>query len=786
MKFGYFDDSAREYVITRADTPRPWSNYLGSTEYGAIITNHAGGYSFYRSALGSRFLRIRPNSVPLDQPGRYFYIRDNDANDFFSASWQPVGKSLTEYESICRHGTGYTVISSKYSELETETTYFVPLNQTFEYWRLRITNRSTRSRSLSVFTYCEFATSWYMPADQSNLQYSQFIAKATVENEVLGLAIHPYVEFDPTNLEGCGRLWMTLRGGSLEGFETVRERFLGGSYATYARPEVVVLGRCSNFLAEGENPCGTLQTNLTLEPNETREFIVMLGLGTPASHGTATISEFGNAERCEQEFESLKHSWHSKLTSLAVETPDSEFNSMVNVWNAYNSLVTYAWSRHASLIYNGERDGLGFRDTVQDFLGVTHLLGEDIQPRLELMLSGQVSSGGAIPVIKPEKHRPGQEEAPDPEHYRSDDCLWFFNAVPDYVAETGKLDFYSKVIPFADSGKATVLGHLRRALEFNLERVGKNGLPCGLAADWNDCVKMGYHGESVMVAFQVRYGLRVYVEIADTLGMPEEGNWAKARLAELDRNIQASTWDGEWFLWAIGADGHRYGSKEESEGQIYINTQAWAIISGSASTAQAQASLDAVHERIATPYGIMLSGPPFTHTPRTVMGGVIYNHGIKENAGIFCHTQGWAGDRAYEYYRAYMPAAYNERATEREIEPYVHCQTVYAPCNRNVGKARVPWLTGAAAWSMHAASQWILGIRPELGGLRIDPCIPSNWPGFTARRRFRGKLVEIQVTNPKSKCGGVSSMTIDVAQVRGNLAPLDKLRDGSVIAVVLG
>ena len=297
-----------------------------------------------------------------------------------------------------------------------------------------------------------------------------------------------------------------------------------------------------------------------------------------------------------------------------------------------------------------------------------------------------------------------------------------------------------------------------------------------------------------MVTFQVRYGLRVYVEIAQTLGLPAEATWAKEKLLELDEHIQAATWDGEWFLWAIGADGHRYGSKQETEGQIYINTQTWAVLSGAGTFEQSKSAMAAVHERIATPYGIMLSGPPFTHTPRTVMGGVIYNHGIKENAGIFCHTQGWAvmaetllgnGDQAYAYYRAYMPAAYNERATEREIEPFVHCQTVYAPCNRNAGKARVPWLTGATAWSMHAALEWILGIRPELAGLRIDPCIPSTWPGFTLRRRFRGMKLDIDVRNPHAKCKGISSLLVDGQLIRGNLAPLEKLSEGTKIVAVL-
>jgi N,N'-diacetylchitobiose phosphorylase len=755
MNYGHFDDAAREYVITRPDTPRPWSNYLGSIEYGAIITNNAGGYSFYRSALSSRLLRLRSNSVPMDQPGRYFYLRDRDSGDYWSASWQPVGKPLSRYKSICRHGTAYTAIKSRYAGIESESTYFVPLDQTFEYWWLRVTNRSKKARTLSVFTYCEFATSWYVPNDLLNLQYAQFIVKAEMADGILGMATHPYVAFDPGQLAGCGRTWMALTGAPLAGFETVRERFLGDVYHTYANPEAVVRGACSNFLAEGENPCGTLQAEITLAPGETRELIVLLGLGTPASHGRAAVAEFGSSERCAQELARLQAHWHGLLEAVRVRTPDADLNHMVNVWNAYNALVTYAWSRHASLIYNGERDGLGFRDTVQDILGVMPLLKEKVRARLELMLTGQVASGGAIPVIKPFDHHPGHDRPPADKEYRSDDCLWFFHAVPDYVAETGDLDFYRTVLPYADQGEATVLGHLRRALEFNLERTGKNGLPCGLAADWNDCVQMGYFGES----------------------------------------IKKAAWDGEWFLWAIGADGHRYGSKQEEEGQIYINTQVWAVISGAATPEQARSAMNALRERIATPYGIMLSAPPFTKTPRTVMGGVIYNHGIKENAGIFCHTQSWAvmaeallgnGDQAYAYYRAFMPAAYNDRAEIREIEPYVHCQTTYAPCNRNAGKSRVPWLSGTASWSYHTAVQWILGIRPEIDGLRIDPCIPKDWPGFTMRRQFRGMTVKIEVKNPHGVCRGVQSVTVDRKVVMGNLVPLERLKEGARIVAVLG
>jgi cellobiose phosphorylase len=793
--YGHFDDKHKEYVITRPDTPRPWSNYLGSLDYGAIVTNNAGGYSFYKSALGSRFLRLRSNSVPLDQPGRYFYLRDEETGDFWSSSWQPVGKPLAKYKSECRHGTAYTSIESRYSAIETESTYFVPLNQAFEYWRLRVTNKSKKVRKLKIFTYCEMASPWHMPNDLTNLQYSQFITKATVEQDMLGMAVHPYHAFDPNNLMGCHRLWMTVCGAPLAGYETVRERFLGSVYNTYANPQAVIDGRCSNFLAEGENAIGTLQVEIELQPGETRELITMLGLGTPDSHGYRTRAEFGTPERCEAELQKLKAHWHGLLGAATVKTPDHEFDSMANVWGAYNALITYTWSRHASLVYNGERDGLGFRDTVQDFLGAMPMLKEQIRERLELMLTGQVSNGGAMPVVKPFDHKPGSMPAPKREEYRSDDCQWFFNAIPDYVAETGDVDFYKKVLPYADQGEATVLGHLRRALEFNLERSGRNGLPCGLHADWNDCVKMGYNGESVMVAFQLRYGLETYAGIAERLALPEEASWARAELKKLEDNIQKAAWDGDWYLWAIGDDGHRYGSKEEKEGRIYINTQVWAVMSGAAPVDQGRKAMDALKEQLATPYGIMLSAPPFTHTPPTVMGGVIYNHGIKENAGIFCHTQSWAviaeamlgnGDQAYEYYRAFMPSAYNERAELREIEPYVHCQTTYATCNRNAGKSRVAWLSGTASWSQHTALQWILGVRPEIDGLRIDPCIPKAWPGFSMTRVFRGLRVRIEVQNPSGVCKGVKSLTVGGKTIEGNLVPLALLKDNVKVLVTLG
>ncbi|MGD0464923.1 MAG: N,N'-diacetylchitobiose phosphorylase [Tepidisphaeraceae bacterium] len=789
MQFGYFDDEAKEYVVTRPDTPRPWSNYLGSTEYGAIITNNAGGYSFYRSAALGRFLRLRSNSVPLDQPGRYFYLRDRSSGDYWSASWQPVGKPLDRYKSTCRHGTAYTIITSEYDSIETESTYFVPLGQTFEYWRLRVTNRSAKPRAISIYTYCEFTHVGNLYNDLVNLQYSMFVNKADMIDGMLAIASHPYEPLNLENLAEPGRYWMKLVGAPVAAFETLRDHFLG-NYGNYGQPEALVSGKLTNFQTAGENVVGVQQVDLDLKPGETRELLVLLGLGTPETHGKATVAQFGNPDRCRSELQKLKKYWHSLLESVHVKTPDAEFDSMINVWNAYNALITYAWSRSASLIYNGERDGLGFRDTVQDFLGVTALLKEKMRDRLELMLTGQVECGGAIPVIKPFSHRPGHEKSPTPHEFRSDDAEWLLNAVPAYVAETGDIDFYKKVLPYADHGQATVLGHLKRALEFNLERTGRNGLPCGLLADWNDCCNLGFTGESVMVAFQVRYGLGVYAEIAERLNLPDERKWALAQSDKLDKAIQKICWDGEWFIWATGKDGTIYGTKHMEEGKVYINTQAWAVLSGAATPQQAKTAMKSMKDYLFTPYGLTLSAPPFEKTPKQIMGGVIFNKGIKENGGIFNHPQSWAvmaecmlgnGDQAYEYYRAFMPAAYNTRAEIRQIEPYAHGQTTYATCSPNAGKCRTPWLTGTVGWSYFAAVQYILGIRPEIDGLRIDPCIPANWPGFEMSRVFRGKKLTIKIANPSGKCKGVRSLKVNGKTIQGNLLPISALSDGAVI-----
>jgi cellobiose phosphorylase len=588
--------------------------------------------------------------------------------------------------------------------------------------------------------------------------------------------------------------WMTVVGAPLSAYDTSRDAFIG-TYGGYHAPAAVLRGQCSNSDSFGDNSCGSLQSDLELAPGETKELLVMLGIGDARTAGEAVRREFGSLERCDAELERLKDTWHSRLGSLIVDTPDEDINHTVNVWGLYNCLITFAWSRAASLVYNGERDGLGFRDSVQDILGVAAAIPAEAQKRLELMLTGQLANGGAIPVIKPFAHRPGHEAPPPAEEYRSDDCLWFFNAVPAMVAESGDFAFYDKVLPYADSGEATVFGHLRRALEFNLERLGAHGIPCGLSADWNDCLRLGYKGESLFVAFQLRLGLTVYSDIALRLGRPAESAWALSHRADLDRNIQKHCWDGEWFIWAIAEDGTVYGTKTYEEGQVYFNTQVWAVISGAASPEQVKKALDTVKRKLATPYGLMLSAPPFVKTSIEVMRAVVFNTGIKENAGIFNHTQGWGiiaetlagnGERAYEYCKAALPAAWNDRAEVRQCEPYVQGQTTYSDFSPRPGNTRTSWLSGAAAWAYYSLTQYILGIRPEYDGLRIDPCVPAAWKGFKAERRFRGKVVRIEVKNPSGVQKGVKELYLNGERQASNLAPAAKLREDNEVVVVMG
>ena len=633
MKYGYFDDANKEYVIERPDTPKSWSNYLGSTRYGAIITNNAGGYSFFQSSAQGRFLRLRFNAVPLDQPGRYLYFHDKVSKDFWSASWQPVGKPLDNYKTECRHGSAYTKISSEYTQIKSEVLFFVPLDADLECWHVKVTNTGKTVRNLRAFTYVEFASNWNALDDMNNLQYTQYIIKTSYVPNIIDHGSNVNIPPQPENFQDKdqGRhTFIGVAGIEASGFDTTRDEFIG-PYRTYANPIAVELGQCSNSLTEGDNGCGSLQMDIDLKPGESKVFTIVMGIGEAAKEGKAAIAKYKDAHVVESALKDLKAYWHQRIEGLTAQTPDPAFNSMINMWNPFNNLITYAWSRAASLVYSGERDGLGYRDTMQDMIGVLHNIPDEAGERIELMITGQVSTGGAMPVVKPFAHKPGYEPAPAEHHYRSDDSLWLFNTIPAYVKETGNIDFYKKVLPYADKGEATVLGHLRRAIEFSIEHSGAHGLPCGLAADWNDCLVLGLKGESVFVAFQLSFAMKEYIEISEMLGEKAEVAWAKEQWDILNKNIEKYAWDGDWYLRAYRHDGLKFGSHENDEGKIFLNPQTWAVLSGSAKGDRAIKVMDMVYQYLASEYGIALVDPPYEKTEHSVIKAPLFNKGMKEN-----------------------------------------------------------------------------------------------------------------------------------------------------------
>lgn len=794
MNYGFFDNQNKEYCITRPDTPRSWSNYLGSTRYGAIITNNAGGYSFFQSAAQGRFMRLRFNAIAMDQPGRYLYLRDMNTGDYWSASWQPVGKPLSEYRTECRHGTAYTRINSEYKNIESSVTYFVPLDKDFECWWVKIRNNGKETAKLRLFTFVEYACNWNAADDLINLQYTQYIASMSVHNGIIDHGTNVHIPAMPDNFQekDQGRhTFLGLAGAEVTGYDTDRETFLG-PYRTYANPVVVENGTCTGSLAVGDNPCGTLQTDLFLEPDEEKEFVVIMGIGGAQEEGAGIIKQFTSPGVVRNEFEKLRSFWHHRIEGLSINTPDDAFDQMMNMWSPFNCLITYAWSRAASLVYAGERDGLGYRDTVQDMLGVLPLIPDEARERLELMITGQVSTGGAMPVVKPFAHKPGSEKKPDEKDYRSDDCLWLFNTIPAYVKETGDIAFYDKVLPYADSGEDTVLGHLRRAIGFNLERSGKHGLPCGLKADWNDCLELGHEGETVFVAFQLRYALKTYAEIAQVLGKPSESAWAIEKMKVLDEHIERHAWDGKWYKRAFRYDGLPFGSKDCEEGKIFLNPQSWAIYSGHADDEKARLAMASVKEMLSTDYGLMICAPPYEKTDFTVIRATLMNKGMKENAGIFNHIQGWAviaetllgnGNQAWEYYKAYLPSAYNDRAELRQIEPYVYSQSTHSKYSPRYGASRLPWLSGTATWAYYTACTYILGFQPDYGGFRLDPCIPSAWKEISYKRRFRSREINVKVENPDGKQKGIKQILLNGKDAGSDYIGFEKLGDRNEIVV---
>ena len=792
MRYGHFDDQACEYVITSPNTPKSWINYLGSRLYGGIVSQNAGGYSFYKSGGTGRILRMRFNGVPVDQPGRYLYIRDESDGDFWSPSWQPVGKPLDQYRSLVRHGLGYSVFEAQYKGIDSRYTIFIPDGQAFEYWSLKLTNTTAKRRKLSVFSYAELANNWNFRMDLENLQYSQYTVQMSVHDGMIRWR-------NATN-PGYEEVWFGLAGAPVEGFDTDRDIFLG-PYHTQANPAAVQRGKCFGSLAVGDNGCATLQSSVVLEPGESRDLVFMLGMGSPIESwnglpaGKDVLREFGSPERLAKELEATKKGWQDRLAALQVKTPDLDMNSMINVWHAYQTHMTFNWSRGVSLVEAGDRDGLGYRDTVQDILAITHSIPEAAEDRLNLILTGQTSAGGGCPLVRPLLHRPGQEKAPSEEQYRSDDTLWLPITVSNYVYETGNLGYLAKVLPYADKGEASVYGHLKQALQFAIDHKGRNGLIQGLHSDWNDCIKFGTTGESLFTTFMFHLGCRIVADLARHQGNEQDALWAESEAKVILEAIQRTAWDGDWFLRAISATGGTLGSHKNPEGSLYLNAQSWAVLSGAATPEQAARCMEAVHDRLATEHGLLLCDPPHsTPDPHIELPLLVYPPGHKENAGIFCHSNSWAmvaecmlgnGDRAHEYYRAYLPARYNDHAETRQVEPYVYCQFTHGRTSPRFGQSRNPWLTGTASWTYIAVTQHVLGLKPVLEGIRIDPCIPAAWPEFSIVRNFRGHRLHIRIRNPGKFQRGVRRVVVDGVPLDGNIVPANIMKPDTTIEVVL-
>ena len=804
MQYGYFDDKEREYVITCPDTPAPWVNYLGSPEYGAIISNNAGGYSFAKSGANGRILRYVFNQ--FDEPGRYIYIRDNLSKDYWSASWQPVGKNLTRYKSECRHGMAYTKMRALYAGISSEVLYYVPLDAAHEVWAVAVRNDSDVVRELTVTGYAEFTNNPNYEQDQVNLQYSQFITRTQFENDHILQLIHG--NLDAVSADGkevdnkdVGYRLFGLAGQRVSGYCGNKENFLG-RYHGYGDPQGVTTGKLDGSMNYNENACGALSAVLVLNPGETAHLAFIVGAKN-REESRALMARYADpAAVCPEELAALKAHWHTKLENFQIHTPSAEMNSMINTWNAYNCFMTFTWSRAASLVYCGLRNGYGYRDTVQDIQGVIHLAPEQAAEKIRFMLSAQVDNGGGLPLVK-FTHNPGHEDTPDdPSYvqetghpaYRADDALWLFPTVYKYLAETGNLAFLDEVIPYANKGAATVYEHLQRAIDFSLEHLGPHGMPAGLYADWNDCLRLGAEGESSFVAFQLVLALRIQKQLAEEKGDAAAAEKLAKQLADFSALVEKLCWNEDRYIRGFTEKGEVIGRRTDPEANLWLNPQSWAVISGLADSEKAETILHTVHEGLNTEYGVMLMQPPYHAHAFDGALAVIYNAGVKENAGIFSQSQGWIilaealcghGNRAFSYYKANSPAEQNDRAEIRKLEPYCYGQFTEGKDSPHFGRSHVHWLTGTASTMMVGAVEGILGVRPDLHGLRLSPSIPAAWDGFTMEKSFRGKKLHITVQNPAHKESGFTSLMLNGAAMPDNYIPAYKLAAENEIVLTM-
>jgi cellobiose phosphorylase len=799
MRYGFFDDVNHEYVINRPDTPLPWINYLGSEDFFGIISNTAGGYSFYKDARLRRLTRYRYNNVPTDYGGRYIYLRDDGSGSYWSPTWQPTRQPYEDYR--CRHGLGYTIIASRNNQIETECKYFVPLDENLEIWALTVANRRSMPVKLSLFSAVEFCL-WDANDDATNFQRNLNIGEVEVEDGVIYHKTEYRERRDHFAYFACSE--------ALAGFETQREDFLG-PYRGWEAPSAVEHGKLGSSLAHGWSPIGSHHVRLSLLPDQTQTLIFILGyhenppkekftdssaLYVNKSLVKPTIEYYLKLENVELAFEELRDYWKRVLEVFQVTSQDVHTDRMVNIWNAYQCMVTFNLSRSASLFESGVGRGIGFRDTNQDLLGLVQLAPDRARQRILDVASTQMENGGAYhqyqPLTKVGNHAAGDNF--------NDDPLWLVLSTAAYLKETGDWSLLDEPIPFDNKpgSEKPLYEHLHRSIAYTLDRLGQHGLPLIGRADWNDCLNLntfsqvpgesfqttmthdGRVAESVFIAGLFVLAAREMSAIAGHCGRENEAEEYLRKAESMQQAVLENGWDGEWFLRAYDAAGDRVGSKSCEEGQIFIESQGICIMAGiGLEDGKALQALASVRERLATSHGIVLQQPAYSRYYLNLGEISSYPPGYKENAGIFCHANPWImiaeaitgnGDQAYDYYRRINPSAREEISEIHRCEPYVYAQMIAGKDAPNHGEAKNSWLTGTAAWNYVAVTQWILGIRPDYDGLIISPVIPETWSGFTVKRAFRGAVYHITVNRQREDQR--KGLLVDGKPVEGSQAPL--------------
>ena len=813
MKFGYFDDAQREYVITRPDTPLPWINYLGCEEYFGLISNTAGGYSFFKDARLRRLTRYRYNNAPLDMGGRYLYLRDNSTGKYWSPSWMPTRTKLDEYE--CRHGQGYTIITSKLNGIKSSSRYFVPLGESLEIWQVTLTNENDTDADLSLFSAVEFCL-WDANDDATNFQRNYSIGQVEIVDEVIYHKTEYRERRDHFAYFACSE--------TLVGFDTKREDFLG-AYRGWNEPAVVEAGESCNSVAHGWQPIGSHHVKVRLKPGEQKEIIFILGYQENPKDdkfdppGSQTINKKSAKKALEKylqtinankAFYELREYWTMLLGKLQVTTPDKHTDRMVNIWNAYQCMVTFNMSRSASYFESGIGRGMGFRDSNQDLLGFVHMIPERARERILDIAATQLKDGGAFHQYQPLTKRGNNDVGSG----FNDDPAWLVLGVAAYIKESGDWSILDEQVPYENEPgtESPLYEHLQRAIQYTLDRLGPNNLPLIGRADWNDCLNLncfsdtpgqsfqtttnkdGKVAESVFIAGLFVLACQEMAGIAQHCNDQAELEKAQKAAAEMEKTVWAAGWDGDWFRRAYDDYGHVLGSKENTEGQIFIEPQGVCIMAGlGVENGNAIKALDSVGEHLATPHGIVLQQPAFSQYYLHLGEISSYPPGYKENAGIFCHTNPWImiaesmvgrGDQAFDYYTRINPSAREEISELHKCEPYVYAQMIAGKDAATHGEAKNSWLSGTAAWNYVAITQHILGIRPAFEGLEVKPVVPSDWNGFEATRSFRGVRYEISVT--RAGTGNKISLEVDGMPIEGTLilSPKEDINTVKVKAVI--